>query len=522
MKTTVRLALGALVATAAFWPMAQAQAAECGALVGRKIGGGTVTAAERMAAGAKFNLPNVPAGIQLPTLSAPMCKVKARLSPVPTSEIDVEVWLPETWNGKFVGIGGGGFSGGLDSAMLLLNPLVGKGYAGVATNVGHPAGDSAKWAHKDPVKLADWAHRGNHVTAQFTKALVAEAYARPAQRSYFWGCSNGGRDALMEAWRYPGDYDGIVSGAPAAAWTRVLPAMAWNMAALQGVSFTPAKLKLVNDAVMARCDNLDGVKDGILENPLACRFDPAELECKAGQSDCLSGAEVKALRALYQGPRTRDGKQISAGLAVGGETTEWTGWVTGPKPVHGQMSPEFFRWMVYGDESWSQARFDMDRDYAAAVRAVGTIIDSDNPDIRPFLKRGGKLLLWHGWADAALPPENTITYYDAVKRKVGAAADQQVRLFMAPGVSHCFGGPGPSQFDMVAELDRWFESGQAPERIIATKPDNPIASFIGLPTKAVRTRPLCAWPKVARWNGSGSTDEAANFSCVAPSRQAAR
>lgn len=518
MTRRIYLAFGALTAMAALAPLTQAHAGTCESLVGQKVGGGTVISAERMASGQKLSLAGAAALFPIPPAKAAFCRVKARISPVPQSEIDVEVWLPETWNGKFVGTGGGGFSGGLEIAALTLNPIVAKGYAAATTNVGHPAGDSAKWAYKQPEKLVDWAHRGNHVTAQFSKALIAAYYAKPAERAYFQGCSNGGRDALMEAWRYPEDYDAIVAGAPAAPWTRDFTAMPWNIRALDGppaVNFSPAKLKLVNDAVMARCDKLDGVQDGVLENPLACRFDPKELQCKANAtSDCLSGAEVKALRALYQGPRTRDGRQISTGLAVGGETVEWEGWITGPKAVHRQMSPEFFRWMVYGDETWSIDRFDLERDYAEAVNRVGSIVDSDNPDIRPFLKRGGKLLIYHGWADAALPPGNTINYYNAVRSKAGAKADQ-VRLFMVPGMAHCAKGPGPSLVDWLGALDTWAQDNKPPERILASKPEDFNAAFMGQPTKTLRTRPLCAWPAVARWNGKGSTDEAANFRCVA-------
>jgi feruloyl esterase len=519
-KATTRLALGALTATAGALSFAQAHAADCEGLVGKTVGGGTIVSAERMAAGQDFKLPpNVPPGIKLPQLSAGICQVKARLQPVPGSDIKVEVWLPGAWNGKFVGIGGGGFSGGLDSALILLNPLVAQGYAGAATDVGHPSSEGAQWAYKHPVQLVDWAHRGNHVTAEFGKALVAAYYAKPVQRAYFHGCSNGGRDALMEAWRYPQDYDGIVAGAPAAPWVRDMTAFAWNMKALEGppkVVFTPAKLKLVTDAVMAQCDALDGVKDGVLENPLACHFDPGKLKCKTGAGqDCLSGEEVTALRKIYQGPRTKNGRQISAGWPVGGESVEWANWITGPKPAQGGFAVEFPRWMVYGDPSWSLDRFDLDKDYATAQSRMGPIINSDNPDIRPFLKHGGKLILYHGWADGALPPGNTITYYEAVRR-TAPAASRQVRLFMAPGMAHCFGGAGPSKFDMVAELDKWFEGGQPPERVIASKPENFIASFVGLPTKTVQTRPLCAWPQQARWTGTGSTDEAANFRCVTP------
>lgn len=526
MTRTIRLtlgavALGALATGTALYPQTQAKAqppaGNCEGLKGQVIGGGVVVSAERMSTGHKLFLPGAAAAYPIPSLSAPVCRVRARMTPVAGSEITAEVWLPETWNGKFIGTGGGGFSGGLDLSSLSLNRLAAKGYASAASDVGHPTSESAKWAHKQPEKLADWGHRGNHLTAVFAKAVIAAYYERPVQFAYFQGCSNGGRDALMEAVRYPEDYDGIIAGAPAAPWSKDFVAMAWNARALDGpppVSFTPAKLKRVNDAVLAQCDGLDGVKDGMLENPRACRFDPGVLQCKAEASEtCLTTAELKALRALYQGPRTRAGKQISSGLAVGGETVEWAGWVTGPKATHRQMSPEVFRWMVYGDETWSVDRFDPDRDYAAARKALGPIVDSDNPDIRPFLKRGGKLIVYHGWSDAALPPGNTIDYYEAVRRKA-SRADDQVRLFMVPGMGHCGGGVGPNQADWLDELDRWMEGGKAPERIVASKLENPLAVYTGAPTKTLQTRPLCAWPMQARWTGTGSTDEAVNFRCV--------
>lgn len=524
MTTPHKLAWGALAAAAALSPLAQAHAGDCESLKGRTIGGGKVVSAEMMAAGQAFAVPStVPPGFRLPPLSAPICRVKAQLAPVPGSEIETEVWLPQTWNGKFVGTGGGGFSGGLGAAPVILNAHVAKGYAAAATNVGHPDSEGARWAYRQPVKLVDWAHRGNHVTAQFAKALIAAHYGKPARRAYFHGCSNGGRDALMEAWRYPQDYDGIVAGAPAAPWTRDMTAFAWNARALDGppaVKFTPAKLKLVTDAVIAKCDVLDGVKDGLLEDPGACRFNPGELQCKASGGDCLSGEEVEALRAIYQGPRTRDGRQISAGFPPGHETVEWANWITNPNSAQRGFATEFFRWMVHADEVWTLDRFDIDRDYALAVRRMRPIVDSDKPDLGPFHRHGGKLVLYHGWADAALPPGNTVDYYEALTKRGGAAA-AQTRLFMAPGMGHCLGGAGPSLVDWVGALDRWVDAGQAPESVIATRPESGLAAFVGLPTKTLQSRPLCAWPKRARWTGSGSTDDAANFTCVGP-KQAGR
>ncbi len=511
--------LGMFAAAMVLSPCARAEHRSCASLVGMRLGAGVVLSAEPLSAGQKLSLPGAASAIHIAPLATAACRVKAHLVPVPTSDINVEVWLPESWNGKLVGTGGGGFSGGLDSATVLLRPLVDKGYVGAATDVGHPASDGAQWAYKQPVKLVDWAHRGNHVTAVFAKALIAAYYGTPARRAYFQGCSNGGRDALMEASRYPKDYDGIIAGAPAAAWTRIMSEFAWNTRAVAGpphADLSPHTLKRVSDAVLAHCDTLDGVKDGLLEDPRACRFDPAELQCKSAEAhDCLSASQVTALRAIYAGPHTRDGRQISAGMSLGGEEVEWAPWITDPKSRHRQFATEFFRWMVYGDETWSLDHFDLERDYATAASRMGPILDADNPDLKVFMRHGGKLILYHGWADAALPPGNTIAYYQALTKRDGASAAQS-RLFMAPGMAHCFGGAGPSQFDMLDALDAWFETGTAPERVVATQPENPLLALAGLPTKTVRTRPLCAWPQRAHWNGSGSADEAANFSCVDP------
>ncbi|HET9161542.1 MAG TPA: tannase/feruloyl esterase family alpha/beta hydrolase, partial [Caulobacteraceae bacterium] len=435
MKTQFRLALGALSAGLALSPFAHAKAATCESLAGLKTADGVVTSAGRMAAGAKLSLTGPLATIPIAPVAADLCRVKAKLSPVKGSDINVEVWLPATWNGKLVGVGGGGFSGGLDTAVIMLNPLVGRGYVAAATDVGHPSSDGAKWAYKHPVQLVDYAHRGNHVTALFAKALIKAFYGRPIQHAYFNGCSNGGRDALMEAWRYPNDYDGIVAGAPAAPWVRDMTDFAWNTRAVSapGAALTVAKLKLVSDAVMARCDAIDGVKDGILENPHSCRFEPTDLKCNGADGpNCLTDAQIKALQAVYQGPRGRGGRKISNGFSVGGESVQWADWITNEKSSQRGFAEEFYRWMVYADESWTLDRFDLDRDFDTAMARMGPILNSDNPNLQPFMRGGGKLIVYHGWADAALSPDNTIDFFEALNRTTPQAAGQ-ARLFMVPG-----------------------------------------------------------------------------------------
>jgi pimeloyl-ACP methyl ester carboxylesterase len=495
----------------------------CQALVGTRLGSATIEGAEPIARGEHLVgvfrrlFFRVLARSPLPDLSVPtdFCRVTAKLRPMAGSEITAEVWLPEQWNGKFVATGGGGFSGGLGAAFLTLWRPLQQGYAGMANDVGHEATDSAKFAHESRQQFVDYAYQGNHVAAEFAKALIASYYGRPASRAYFHGCSNGGRDALMAARRFPDDYDGIIAGAPAAGWTKLMTSFAWNAQAARRAPELEDKLQLVQDAVIARCDALDGVKDQLLENPASCRFDPADLQCKSHGADCLGADEVAALRKIYGGPRLPDGTQVYAGMPVGGEALRgnWKDWIANDESTQAKFATEAFRWMVYGDPKWEVDRFDIARDYPKARESMGSLMDSDDPDLSAFTDRGGKLLLYHGWNDAAIPAGATIDYHAALRKNLGPVADAQVRLFMIPGMMHCGAGIGPNDYDLLRPLDSWVESGVVPARIVASEYD-PRALFGPAPgAKVVRTRPLCPWPKVAHYDGSGSTDDAANFSC---------
>jgi pimeloyl-ACP methyl ester carboxylesterase len=448
--------------------------------------------------------------------SQSFCRVGATLTSGPGSSIRAEFWLPDAWNGKLFGMGGGGFNGGLDAAAIYLNTPLGKGYAGAVSDAGHPTAEGAQWAHNEPAKVADWASRANHATATFGKALANTYYGEPPRRAYFEGCSNGGRDALMLAQRHPDDYDGIISGAPAADWIGLLSSFIANQKTYAAFgSDANAKFALVHDAILGKCDTLDGVKDGVLERPYDCKFDPAELQCKSDSTSlCLTKAEADAARTIYQGQRLADGRQVFAGFSMGGEKTA-QGWRDASKANTGQMGTDFYRWMVYGDPSWNPEQFNLDRDYAAALDRLGPVVNANDPDLTAFTRRGGKLLLWHGWNDASIPAEGTIQYFEAVKAKLGPTTEESVRLFMAPGVDHCFGGDGPPVFDRLEAIERWVEQKVPPSRIIATKYTNDVFYLAGLPTKPVRTRPLCPWPQSAHYNGAGSTDDAANFTCRA-------
>jgi feruloyl esterase len=478
---------------------------DCQSLVGTKIESGEVTSAARIKQG------EVVAGSEPQDTKAAVdvCRVRVQLRPVPGSEITVEVWLPDNWNRKLYGIGGGGFDGALQPGTVgLFNKVTEQRYAAVATDVGHKPGASLEtWAHKQPEKVIDFGHRGVHLAAVTAKQVIAAYYREAAQRAYFVGCSNGGREALMLASRYPDDYDGIVAGAPAMRYLEVLTQMIWFNEAAYGPAGAPTltkKLGLVNRAVLAKCDAIDGVTDGILENPLQCKFDPAELRCKAfSTEDCLSDPEVAAFRKIYGGPRMPNGKQIYSGPALGSEEgpAGWGGWIQPEKTL--AFGRDFYRWLALDDPDWKVETFEIDRDYPRALERIGPIVNANDPSLEAFASRNGKLIMYQGWYDAGITPLEAVKYYDGARRRLGSKTDDHVRLFMVPGMAHCADGPGANSVDMFPALAAWVERGEAPERIIATKPaSNP--EF---------THPLCPWPKTARYNGSGPTHDAASFRC---------
>ncbi len=459
------------------------------------------------------------------------CRVAGSIKPSSDSDIQFEVWLPSSnWNGKFQGIGNGGYAGAISYAGLA--DAVRHGYASASTDTGHQdSGTSAKWALDHPEKIIDFGYRAIHETASGAKSVIRAFYGEAPKRSYFNSCSNGGRQALMEAQRYPTDYDGIIAGAPANYWTHLLTSAASGVKATLGnpASYIPAaKLRAIEDAALAQCDAADGVKDRVIENPLACRFDPSVLLCKGAESDaCLTGPQLTALKAIYGGLADKQGHTIFPGISPGGEAERggWADWITGDAPEKSSMysyGTQFFKHMVYTNPEWQFRTFDPDRDVAAADERMARYLNSTSPDLSEFQKRGGKLILYHGWSDAAIPAVNAINYYDSVNSKMGESnAAGFVRLYMVPGMEHCAGGLGPNAFgqggtpngdrfhSVDAALEAWVEQGIAPDRIIATKYEvnNDAKSAV------VRTRPLCPWPQVAKYKGAGSTDDAASFVC---------
>jgi len=452
-----------------------------------------------------------------------LCRVVGSIHPTSDSDIRFEVWLPtKTWNGKFHGVGNGGFAGSISHGGIA--GAVRAGFAAASTDTGHGAGQGidATWAKGHPEKLIDYGHRAVHEMTVKAKAIVQAYYGKPAQRSYFWSCSNGGRQALMEAQRYPEDYDGIVAGAPAHDFVRLLIGFAWNAQALAapGAYIPPAKLPAIEAAVLAACDMKDGVEDGILGNPPECSFQPRTLLCQGSETDaCLTSPQVEALEKIYAGPKDAKGRQVIPGFPPGAETGPggWQGWITGTKP--GTSAQYGFASQLLANmvpNPTTIADFRLDRDGKPIEKAVAKTLSATNPDLSAFYKRGGKLILYHGWNDAAIPAGSSIDYFNAVKAKMSAAkTDSFVRLYLLPGVQHCGGGPGlgltggtvddradPSR-NVGTALARWVEQGVAPGVLTGSRPEN-------------RTRPVCPYPRVARYQGTGNPDEAASYRCQAP------
>ena len=502
-------------------------AATCESLTALKPAGTTITAARNVAAGT-FTPPEGPQLGQAPVdykkLPA-FCRVQGVIQPSADSHIEFEIWLPSSgWNGRYEGLGNGGFAGSIDFGGLA--DAVTNGYAASATDTGHKGNPiEGRWAVGHPEKITDFGYRAIHETAEKAKAVMAAFYGNGPQHSYFSSCSNGGREALMEAQRFPADYDGILAGAPANYWTRLLAsAMADVLTLSDTAAYIPAaKLPAIQAATLAACDARDGVKDGVIDEPSRCKFDPAQLLCKGAESDsCLTAPQVAALQKLYTA------KQGFPGHLPGGETDPngWGTWITGPAPGRSLMfafGTGFFGNFVYQDAAWDYHTFQADRASQVADDKFARTLNATDPDLKLFRNRGGKLIIYHGWSDAAISALNSIDYFKSVQQKMGAAQTSEfVRLYLAPGMTHCGGGPGPDDFgqgtvapdkpqhSISNALQQWVEKGTVPDQLVATK-HKP-----GNPPSVVRTRPLCPYPQVARYRGSGSTDDAASFACAEP------
>lgn len=501
---------------------ATAAASTCESLAALKLPNTEITVASPVADGV-FTPQTGPAVKELP----PFCRVAGVIRPSSDSNIRFEVWAPASgWNGKFHGVGNGGFAGSLSYGELATR--LRHGYAAATTDTGHTGGN-AEWAPGHPEKLIDYGYRAIHEMTEKAKAIITAFYGSAPKRSYFASCSNGGRQALMEAQRYPADYDGIIAGAPANDFTHTAVGFLWDQQALMmdPASYIPAtKMSALESAVLGACDMKDGLTDALITDPRRCRFDPATLLCQGADSDkCLTAPQVAAVKKIYEGPTDSTGKPVFPGFVPGGEAGNggWGAWITGAAP--GKSLQYFFGTQLYqnmlaGNPAWDYKTFKVDTDGRRIESQLAAVLNATDPNLKPFQSRGGKLILFHGWCDAALTPLNTINYYERVVSTVGSKqAAQFVRLYMLPGVQHCGGGPGPNRFigtwtdpehDMILALERWVETGAAPGALIAEKPGP-----AGPTAPAVRSRPICPYPQAAKYNGSGSIDEAVNFTCSA-------
>ena len=499
-------------------------AGNCDAIKHLRLPDTTITTVQQVSSGHFEGL-----GLATPLENLPVfCRVAGVFRPTADSKIHFEVWMPEKdWNGRILGAGNGGFAGSIGYEQLAGN--LRRGFATSGSDAGHHGeAEDASWAFGHPEKVADFGWRAVHLTAERSKDVVKEYYGKPADKAYFDSCSDGGREALMEAQRFPGDYDGILAGAPANAWSHMFVAL---LSIAQSTMGTPQayisalKLPAIEQAALAACDASDGVKDGIINDPAKCHFDPEVLLCKEADSpDCLTHPQVASLKKFYAGGDDGHGRLLFPGLVMGDEDGGWREWVIGHGPGSAaifQYGQNYFRYMVTGDPKFNLLTADVAAMLQQAIKTTAGDLDATSPDLSRFQARGGKLIMYHGWNDPAISAWNSIAYYESVQKAMGEAETGSfLRLYMAPGMEHCVGGPGPSSFGQLGlvatngpkygvfdALAGWVEKGVPAETVIATKyapQDN---------NKVMMTRPLCPYPAVARYKGAGDTNDAANFAC---------
>jgi feruloyl esterase len=485
-------------------PAAHAASAQCEDLEDLRLPAADVTSADMVDRGG-FRLPDVREASTRFAAVPPFCRVRVTARPSRDSDIKIEVWLPATgWNGKFQAVGNGGWAGVIPYVSLA--GAITAGYASAGTDAGHE-GNTASFAVGHPERVIDMGYRAVHEMTVHAKAIIAAYYGTAPALSLWNACSTGGRQGITAAVRYPEDFDGVVAGAPAVNWMHL---HAGRLALHQAVNRTPAhripagKYPAIHAAVVNACDPLDGVVDGVIENPRACSFDPAVLECRGTDTaDCLTRPQVESASAFYAAvtdPST--GALVMPGLERGTELA----WATlgGDQPLGNAV--EAFKYVVYRDSKWDWRTFTLAEGLRRALDADGGVLGSTDANLGPFFARGGKLLIYHGWNDPQVPPGNTIAFYTRMLDTVGAeTAARSAALFLVPGMNHCSGGTGADRFNGVSVLEQWIATGTPPARIPASRV---------VEGQVIRTRPLCPYPQVATWNGTGSTDEEANFSCT--------
>jgi feruloyl esterase len=469
-------------------------AATCESLASLSLPDTTITKTESVPAGGA----GVPAH----------CRVAATLKPSSDSDIKIDVWMPASgWNGNFQAVGNGGWSGAISNSALA--EALRRGYATGSTDTGH-SGGSASFALGHPEKLIDYAYRSEHEMTVKAKAIIAAFYGNAPKLSYWNGCSAGGKQALKEAQKFPADFDGIIAGAPGNNWTGRAAYSMWVAQAMhkdEAGYIPPEKYPLIHNAALKACDALDGVSDGLIDDPTRCHFDPKVLACDGADGPgCLTAPQVEAARKIYSGainPRTK--QQIFPGLEPGSELA-WNV-LASPKPF--DIGNDFFKYVVFKDPNWDYKSLNFDADIALAEKTDNGLINATDPNLKPFFGHGGKLIQYHGWSDWQISPLNSVHYYQSVLETQGGAAKVQesYRLFMVPGMGHCGGGEGPNRFDMVGAMEQWVEQRKPPAQIIASSAAD---------AKVARTRPLCPYPQIAKYKGAGSIDDAANFACALP------
>jgi feruloyl esterase len=492
--------LGAAFLTLAI-SITPSRAATCESLGALTLQETTITLSESVPAG-EFTPPGAPAGLKnLP----PFCRVAATLKPTNDSDIKIEVWLPASgWNGKFEAVGNGGWAGVISYREMA--EALHDGYATSSTDTGH-TGATGSFALGHPEKLIDFGYRAVHEMTVKAKAIAEAFYGAAPRISYWNGCSTGGRQGLKEAQHFPNDYDGIVAGAAANPRTHL---STWQIWLAQGVldpqNYIPAsKYLIIHQAALEACDASDGLKDGLISDPTHCHFDPKTIQCKAGdEPTCLTAGQVEAARRMYTAPKNpRTNEPVYFNVEPGSELG-WSMLARGPEPF--SAATDQFRYVVYKDPKWDWRTLNLDRDVALADKTDHNTINAIDPDLKPFLSHGGKLLMYHGWADPGVPPLASVNYYKTAVDTMGGEAKMadSIRLFMVPGMGHCGGGEGPNTFHMISAMEQWREKGKAPERIIASHYSA---------GKVDRTRPVCPYPQIAHYKGAGSIEDAENFVC---------
>jgi feruloyl esterase len=498
---------------------ARVDAANCEGLTSLKLASTTITQAkvEPSSGMVSVAIPTNPyaRGRQVPEL----CRVAATLRPSADSEIKMEVWMPTAnWNGRYQAVGNGAFNGNIN--VNAMTQAVIRGYAASSTDGGH-TGNTASFGVGHPEKVVDFGWRAVHETAVASKAIIEAYYGGAPKRSYFNGCSAGGRQAMKAAQRFPADFNGIIAGAPGFDWTgRAAQALRLekHLTANPAARLAQPQRELLHAAVLSACDPLDGVKDGVLDNPKRCTFDPGVLECKASSivdrpasagtsPSCLTTAQVETARMMYAAAVNPKTERAINGLERGSELG-WTdlGWTASARAT----GLEQFRYLVFADPAWTVDKFNFETDIVLAEERDNDTLNALDPNLRAFFKNGGKLIQYHGWNDPQISPATTTEYYDRVVQLLGGRArvHDSYRLFMAPGMGHCSGGDGPNTFDMLTAIERWVEADLAPNHVTAT--------IIRPSALLDRSRPLCPYPEVATYTGSGSTDDSTNFTCRLP------